>query len=167
MMDSLRSWLLGIIFTAFASGLALEIVPKGQERFLVKMVCGLLAALAILRPVEGILSLSEELPKLDLAYQTSRQAEDYRLDQEKVLATIIAEKIETYIWDKANEQGLECTVRVEVTAGEGLVPLPDRVELDVQYDPVLAEWIEEVVGIPAEKQVWQEERVWESRAESD
>lgn len=166
MMDSFRNWLLGIVFVAFASGLAVELVPKGREQTIVRMVCGILAVLAILRPLGEIPWEGVAASGIAFEQEIRQQAEFYRYDQEKVLAAIIAERTESYIWDKANELGMECAVRVEVSSGGACVPLPDSVEIGAVYDPVLAEWIEEVVGIPAENQIWQEERVWEKRTES-
>lgn len=166
MIDALRSWLLGVVFTSFAAGLAIELVPKGRERALVKMVCGALTALVMLRPLGAIQWEQSSISVGDFAQQTRQQSEYYRSEQEKVLSAIIAERTESYIWDKATELGLECTVRVAVSVGEGSVPLPEWVELDAVYDPVLAVWIEEVVGIPAENQIWLEERAWEKRTEN-
>lgn len=166
MMDAFRSWLLGVVFTAFAAGLAAELVPKGRERALVKMVCGALTALAMLRPLGMICWEQDSVSVGNFTRQTRQQTEHYRLEQEKAFSAIIAERTESYIWDKATELGLECTVRVIVSAGESAVPLPEMVELEAVYDPVLAVWIEEVVGIPAEKQIWLEESAWEKRTEN-
>ena len=166
MIDSLRSWLLGVVFTAFATELSVELVPKGRERTLVKMVCGALMALAMLRPLGAVRWEQESISVGDFSRQIHLQAECYRLEQEKVLSSIIAERTESYIWDKATELGLECTVRVTVSEGGNTVPLPERVGLGTEYDPVLAVWIEEVVGIPAENQIWQEERAWERKKEN-
>ncbi len=166
MMDALRSWLLGVVFTAFATGLAVELIPKGRERALVKMICGMLMALAMLRPLGAVQWEKDTIPAGNFTRRTQQQAEYYRTEQEKTLSAIIAERTETYIWDKAREMGLECTVRVIVSVGESSVPLPETVELDAVYDPALAVWIEEVVGIPAEKQIWLEEYEWGRKTEN-
>lgn len=166
MMDALRTWLLGVVFTAFAAGLANEMVPKGREQALVKMVGGALVALALLRPLGTIQWEKLDIPAGNFSQQVEQQAGVYRNEQEKVLSAIIAERTQSYIWDKATELGLECTVRVSVAGGEGSVPLPEAVEISAAYDPALAVWIEEVVGIPAEKQIWLEESAWEKRTES-
>lgn len=166
MIDALRSWLLGVVFTAFAAGLAIELVPKGREKGLVKMLCGALTALAMLRPLGAVQWEKNTVSAGNFTQQTQQQADYYRSEQEKVLSAIIAERTESYIWDKATELGLECTVRVVVSAGESDVPLPEMVELNAVYDPVLAVWIEEVVGIPAEKQIWLEESAWGRKTEN-
>jgi hypothetical protein len=159
-MDSLRSWLLGVIFSAFAVELAREMVPKGKEKSLLRMVGGILIALAILRPLgTSSMEITSALSG-GVSMDVPEQTEVYRQEQEKALADIIAARLETYIWDKATGLGLECTVRVTVSAGEGMLPLPEKVEIGTAYDSALAAWIEEVVGIPAKKQIWQEGTTW-------
>ena len=166
MMDSLRAWLLGVVLTAFAAGLAGEMVPKGRERAVVRMVGGLLIALALLRPLEMLSGERIDFSEMNLTQQAEEQAEQYRHSREKELSAIIAARIESYIWDKATELGLDCTVKVTVDRDENGVALPETVEIHAVYDPALAVWIEEVVGIPAEKQIWLEDSVWEKETEN-
>lgn len=152
-MDQLKTWLLGVIFTSFACALAGELVPKGRERALVRMVSGLLTVLALLRP----LGLIEREPVSISVGDFSRQAEVYRQEQKNTLSDIIAERLATYIWDKATGLGVVCEVRVMMSCDDSTVPLPESVEIRAAYHPVLAAWLEEVVGISADKQIWLEE----------
>ena len=162
MMVHFKTWLLGVVFTAFACALAGELVPKGKERALVRMVSGALMVLALLRPLGmgawETVSIS--------AGNFSQQAEIYREQQKNALSAIIAERLETYIWDKATGLGIECDVRVGMSCDANSVPVPESVEIRAAYDPVLAAWLEEVVGIPAEQQIWLEERVWTEKTEN-
>ena len=118
MIHALRTWLLGVILTAFAAGLARQIVPQGREQAMVRLAGGLLLTLALLRPLAA-------LPWADLAVeagsfraQTREQEEEYRKNQQEAFSSIIEEKTETYIWDKASELGLACEVSVTAKAGE-------------------------------------------------
>lgn len=91
---------------------------------------------------------------------------DYEAERTTALGTIIAEKTAAYIWDKADELGLSCTVEVTVAVGESGIPLPDTAVITGPYSGELAALIQEEVGIPAEKQIWREESVWSEAAES-
>ena len=162
MMEQLRTWLLGVVLAAFATGLANELVPKGRERALVRMIGGLLMVLALLRPLGTIAWESVSVPTMNF----TDQAENYRREQENALSAIIAERLETYIWDKATELGIKCSVQIEMSCGKSAIPTAETVEVGAVYDPVLAAWLEEVVGIPAEKQIWLEEWVWTEKAEN-
>lgn len=159
----MKSWLLGIVLTSLASGLARQLAPQGKEQAMVRLVCGLLLALAILRPLAG-----QDWDKLEFdldgfTLQASDLSDSYRKNQQEALSAIIAEKTEAYIWDKANRLGLSCAVTVTVSTPEGGVPLPDSVLIRGPYSRELADCLEEEVGIPAEKQIWLEEETWENK----
>ena len=157
-MHELRTWLLGVIFSAFAAGLAVELAPKGHGQAMIRLLGGAVMILALLRPLGMIEWTDATISAAAFAGQIEEQVKTYRSEQENAYAGIIAERLETYIWDKATELGLECTVHVKVSGGEGKILLPESVELGAAYDAALASWIEEVVGIPAEKQIWLEEK---------
>lgn len=163
----MRSWLLGIVFTSLAAGLARQLAPKGREQAMVRLVGGLLLALAILRPLAGGRWEGLELEIGPLELQGEELAETYRKNQQEALSAIIAEKTKAYIWDKANQLGLACQVTVATAAGESGIPLPDTVTILGPYSPALAACIEEEVGLPAEKQIWLEETTWTEKKESE
>jgi len=161
-MGGIKTWLLGIVLTAFAGGLAQELSPKGREQTAVRLVSGLLLALAILRPLAGL--GGGELPEFsgDFAGQAQAQAAAYEKSQREQLSAIIAARTEAYILDKADQLGVACQAVVEVSAGDGL-PMPERVTIIGAYHPALAACIEEEVGIPAAQQNWLEEREWSEK----
>ena len=162
----MKSWLLGIVLTSLAGGLARQLAPQGKEQIMVRLVSGLLLALAILRPLASQDWADLELPAVP-AFQAGEQAAAYRKNQQDALSAIIAEKTEAYIWDKANRLGLTCTVTVTTAAGESGIPLPDTAVIRGPYSGELARCIEEEVGIPAEKLIWLEEEEWQERTENE
>ena len=155
MIAGVRQWLLGVVLTAFAGGLARRLAPKGREQALVGLVCGLLLTLALLGPLAGLRQAEPEW-----AWNGPDQAalaEAYRQDRQTALSAVIAEKTEAYILDKADRLGLACRAAVTAAAGESGIPLPDTVTIYGRFSPELAACIEEEVGIPAEKIIWLEE----------
>ena len=167
MIDGARTWLLGVVLTALAGGLARQLAPQGKEQSMVRLVSGLLLALAILRPLAGNGWDGLELPAGNFSLQSREQAEIYRKNQQETLSAIIAEKTEAYILDKANRLGLDCRVHVTVSAGESGIPLPRSVTVLGAYSPALAECMEEEVGIPAQHQIWLEDKVWQTTKENE
>ena len=133
---------------------------------MVRLVSGLLLALAILRPLAAQDWADLELPAVP-AFQAGDQAAVYRKNQQDALSAIIAEKTGAYIWDKANRLGLTCTVTVTTAAGESGIPLPDAAVIRGPYSGELARCIEEEVGIPAEKLIWLEDEEWQERTENE
>lgn len=162
----MKAWLLGIVLTSLAGGLARQLAPQGKEQAMVRLASGLLLALAILRPLAG---QDWEPPRLEEAFPSeSRELADfYRKNQQDALRAIIEEKTEAYICDKADQLGLSCTVTVTAAAGEDAVPLPEAVTIRGPYSEALARSIEEEVGIPAQQQIWLEEDEWQTRKESE
>lgn len=159
-MSLLRTWLMGIVLTSFAVGLAGQTVPKGRGQSMVRLVGGVLILLAVVRPLNSFMWKDCVVEVGDFRGMLRESREKYSQTRENELCAIIAEKTETYIWDKAIELGMNCRVSVNVAARQNGIPVPDTVEIDGPCDPVLSAWIEEVVGIPAEKQIWQEGSVW-------
>lgn len=167
MMKLIRRWLLGVVLTSFAVGIAQQLLPKGREQAWMRLIGGLLLALALLRPLGDVLWEGPSISTGAWGTMMESQTEIYREQQQKELGAIIAEKLETYIWDKASEMGLEGEVSVSVRMQSSGVPLPDTVTIGTPFNPALSVWLEEVVGVPAEKQLWQEGNAWTTERESD
>ena len=165
-MEGLRQWLLGIVLTAFAAGLARQLAPEGREQAAVRLTGGLLLILAILGPLGSWDGAVPALPAGSFQQAAEAQAADYQAERAEALGAVIAEKTAAYIWDKADALGVPCTVEVTVAPGESGIPLPDTVTVTGPYSEELAALIQEEVGIPAEKQIWREESVWSEVAES-
>lgn len=165
-MTFVRRWLLGIVLTSFAVGTAQQIVPKGRERAWVRLIGGMLLTLSLLRPLGDVFLETPSVSVGSWGKMLETQTETYREEHQKELAAIIAEKLETYIWDKAIESGMDGDVSVCVSIRMSGVPLPDIVTIGAPFDPTLSIWLEEVVGIPAEKQIWQEGNTWTTERES-
>lgn len=163
----MRSWLLGIVLTSLAVGLARQIAPQGKEQSMVRLTGGLLLALAILRPLAGQNWERLELDTDSLRLQETQLADAYRKNQQDTLSAIIAEKTEAYICDKAKQLGLSCTAAVTVSPSEGGIPLPVSVAIRGQFSGELSSWLEEEVGIPAKMQTWLEEEAWQTRKENE
>ena len=163
MIQGARQWLLGVVLTAFAGGLARQLAPKGRERALVGLVCRLLLTLALLEPLAELewAAAARDWP----GPAQAALAESYRQEGQAALSAVIAEKTEAYILDKADRLGLRCAVEVAVSAGESGIPLPDAVTIRGGYSAALAACIEEEVGVPPEKQIWLEEETWTRESE--
>ncbi len=158
MMAAARAWLTAVVSVTLLLSVIQMLTPKGRLREITSFVGGLLLLAVLLRPL-GSVDLSAVSLNLDAYRQTveQRQAE---LEQEgqKELVGLIEAELESYISDKAADMGL--TLRVQVTVepdGSGVpVPVPVSVELTGPRSEVLSRWLETELGVPAERQVWNE-----------
>ena len=166
-MAAAGRWLTGVVLTAFAGSLARSLAPKGRGEAAVRLASGLLLALAVLQPLGSLAGASADLGLADLTRDAQEQAERWRGENQAALSAIIEERCASYIWDKADRLGLACRVSVRCAPGEGGVPLPDTVTVAGPYSEALSAWIQEEVGIPAEKQIWLEEDTWSGNEEKN
>ena len=85
--------------------------------------------------------------------QRQAELEDTR---EEELAALIRSETETYISDKAADMGLTLRVQVTVEPDGSGVPAPVSVELTGPRSEALSRWLETELGVPTERQVWNE-----------
>ena len=154
MMDAVREWLSSVVAAALLVSVAQSMVPEGSIRKIAGFTGGLILLAVLLQP-----ALRTDLSALHLRFEdyeaavAERQAE-LEEDQDRALADIIAERTEAYILDKASDLGLEISLRVETELDQEGLPIPAAVEIEGPRSEELATYLEEELGIPAERQVW-------------
>ena len=167
MIGAVREWLAAVVAVSLLLAAVQSLVPEGNLKRIASFTGGLLLLLVLLQPLED---LTGSLAAPDFG-KYSRTVQDRQAELEQAEETLLAEGIASrtaaYIWDKANQLGLDCTVSVAAAPGEGGIPLPESVTVRGRYSGELARWLEEEVGIPAEKQIWLEEEAWQKRKESE
>ncbi len=158
MREGLESWVRALAAAGLFTGAVITLAPGGKAGKTLRLVCALLLMAVLLSPL-GRMDFSacaEELSRQrllgsDLSGRGEREAL-------RLLGSIIQEKTEAYILDKAAELKVPAVMaRVTLVPGEE-VPYPWSAELWVegsgQGDPALAEVLEGELGIPRERQVW-------------
>ena len=156
MMAAAREWLTAVAAVTLLLSVAQLLVPPGNLREIASFVGGLILLAAIMQPLLKI-DLSDI--QLDFSFYQGtveqRQAELENTQKEKLTSLIEAET-EAYISDKAKSMGLTLKVRVTAEADEGGMPVPVRVEITGPWSGGLSGWLETELGLPAERQVWNE-----------
>lgn len=157
MMDWIREWLLGVTATALLAALADCLILQGAIRRIARLTGGLLMMVALLRPLESLPLEGLSLSFADYQRQVSELTEHYRREQNTAYSAIIEEEIGAYIVDKAAGMGLRTEASVTAAPDEAGLPMLQEVRLTIPEDPLLSDWLETELGIPAEAQYWQEE----------
>ena len=152
-MDYLRQWLLSVVSCAFFVSLVDQLTPNGAVRQLVRFGGGLVLLLCLLRPL-GAAELTELLPEIEpLSDERAALETQYREESDHALATVIAERTGAYIEDKARALGLHVAAEVSVREIDGTLR-PDSAVLYGAESEVLAEILENELGIARDRQEW-------------
>lgn len=157
MKAAVSEWIRTVAGTSLLCCCAMYLCPKGRVRDALRVVCGVVLALALISPVEefDFRSYSESLA----VYRA--QAEDINAMADEAYSSLTRSVIEqeyaAYISDKAAEQGLalsSVTVGVE-WGGDGVwYPLEAYISGTEQAKAALMPVIERELGIPEERQYW-------------
>lgn len=159
MSELIRNWLLSITGASMLLAVAEHIVQEGINRRIVRLAGGLILALLALNP---ILRLDEEmLGEAVTRFEAEVQMGSEELDLKKdfLYESIIEDKTEAYILDKAKELGLNCQVSV-FAAWDGEVPVPHSVKIrgiwTQQQKDELSQMMETELGISKSLQRFEE-----------
>lgn len=155
MMEFIRNWILGLAGAAVFCAVATELTPKGPVKAVLRCVCGVVMAGALLSP---LLDFDFPAYSLNLARYRASAAEVEAEAAEisgALNRRVIEEALEAYILDKAQTLGTPLA-DADVTARwstEG-VWAPVAAELNGRENETLSGWIEAELGIPREAQTW-------------
>ena len=155
MTELLRRWILGLAGTAIICAAAAALTPKGQVKKVVQLLCGAVMTVALLSPL-----LEPDLGDYGLNLSKYRAGAEALAGKGTELRqsldrSIIEEKLEAYILDKARELDAELTA-VQVTvqwSTEGFW-YPVSAVMDGPYHARLSRLTEAELGIPAKAQTW-------------
>ena len=153
-MEALRQYVISVVAGAILCGIALRLVPKGALSQIMKLLCGLILTLCVLRPMvkaELLNSIRFDGSFFDDAVSTAALGEEYSA---RAIRDIIKSETEAYILDKARSLGAKILAEVSLTT-DG-VPAGVRVtgSLSPYAKAALADYISRELGISKENQVW-------------
>lgn len=157
MVAALREWITSVVVVTLLLSVTQTLLPEGGVRRIASFTGGLLLLVALLHPVLGA-----DLKRLEWELEPYRAAVRDRQEEleeagEKELSALIAQRTAAYIWDKAEELGLQVAVRVTVEPDENGVPVPAAVEVTGPPSEALADYLERELGISRERQDWKDE----------
>ena len=155
MIETVRTWLTAVAAVTLLLSVVQQLVPPGSLRETASFAGGLILLTVLLQPLAALRGAD-----LDLSFQDCRQAVEQQQTEledrrQTELAALIESATAAYISDKADSMGLALEARVTAEAADG-VPVPVRVTLTGEKSGELSRWLETELGIPAERQVWNE-----------
>lgn len=154
MIEAARSWIVAVAAASLLVSAARSLIPEGPIAKLAGLVGGLALLLTVTGPLLKAGDLDLELDYGHYAAQIQQRQAALEMESGEAMAELIAEKTQAYILDKATSLGLEGTVRVTTEPGPEGLPIPAGAEWTGPASPALAEYMEQTLGIPRERQVW-------------
>jgi stage III sporulation protein AF len=156
-MELVRTWIVSVVTVSMLLNLVRLLTPKGSVQKIASFTGGLILLLALLQPLA-----KAELSKLVTDVGTYSEAVELRQkelvgEKENQLRQRIEERTAAYISDKAKTLGTEVSAEVKTAPSPEGIPVPVEAEIAGAYTRELAEYIEQDLGIPAERQVWCED----------
>ncbi len=158
MMTELGRYLGRVVCVCALTTLVRCLIRGGAVRKPLEFACGLLILLTILQPLvhTDAVGLSAAIGRL--MTQTTDAERESRAYNARLVADVIKEKTEAYIWDKASEEKFTPTeVSVEVSFG-GTYPYASGVKIGGPYTDLqkkrIGSWIESMLAIPEDRQQW-------------
>lgn len=158
-MSVLTEWLRALVGAAVFCALALALCPEGRPKRVLRAACGVVMAAALLSPVVELdmQALPEAIARYGEAARTVADGAEEEAD--RLNRTIIERECAAYILDKADALGLSAS-EASVTARwseEGFwYPWECRVSCAEGGRAALSRAIEAELGIPPERQSWEE-----------
>jgi len=155
--ELLRKWILSLTGTALICAAALRLTPEGRVKRVVRLLCGVSMAAALLSPLMGTALETYPLELARYRAQAAAAAEEGTAIRAGLDRDIIEREMEAYILDKARSLGLELRgVHVALRWSTEGVWLPESAELTGPYSARLAQLMEAELGIPRSAQNWSE-----------
>lgn len=149
-------YVISVIAAALICGVVLGFLQSGTTKELVKLICGLFLAFAILQPLLGF-ELSDLTAVMETYGDEARKLtkEGQELAAESKAAIITAET-EAYIQDKAASLHASIEAHVTLSEDEPLVPVSANIRGSISpyARSVLSAYLEEELGIAKENQQW-------------
>ena len=155
MIELIRTWVLALTGAAAFCAVATELTPKGPVKSVVRTVCAVSLAAALLSPL-----LKFDFPAYALSMARYRDgaaalAEAGRETGAELNRRVIEERLAAYILDKARYLGADITeARVTLKWDARGLWYPVAAEIAGDYSGVLSECIAAELGVPAEAQTW-------------
>lgn len=156
-MESLGNYILSVTSAAILLAVLLTLLSKnGSTSSLLRLIGGLFLTFTLVVPLtdlklddifDSFLNISSDGNSIAAYGQECYQTE---------LASIIKQRCEAYILDKA--ASCQASLEVEVTLSQESIPVPIAARLQGNVSPYarnsLEQWLQHDLGIPKEQQIW-------------
>ncbi len=134
-----------------------ELCPKGTVKSVVKLLCGMVMALALISPLINMEPAQYPLNLAGYRLMAEEAAANGKSESDALSRTIIEEQCRAYILDKGQTLGADIQgAGVKLRWSEEGFWYPVECEIEGRYHSGLAAAISSELGLGDESQVWKE-----------
>ena len=156
-MNSISHYVLTVLCAAIITAIIIRISEKNQTTGnIIKMICVVFMTLSVITPLLKI-KYGDASSYID-SYRSDadRIVSEARNETANALMSVIKEKTQSYIVNKAAANGADIIATVDITEPDTLTP--DIITIEGEVSPYVKEIIKKAIseelGIPEEKQIW-------------
>lgn len=155
-MEAVRQYILSVVCMVMICGVAQVLFSVGSAGTILKIICGLLVTITVLRPVikDRMFAWDENF---SLMSENGEMAvSEGQLAAEKSLAQLITDKTRTYILNKASQMGADIAVEVVLNSEYPFEPVHVTIKGTVSpyVRKQLAQCISNELSIAEDDQIW-------------
>ena len=154
----MKDWLVSVAAASLLSSAALALCPEGRVKRILRLVCGVMCALALASPVLALDVTTVSAAMAEYGQAAEKITSSAEEEKKMLERTYIEERCEAYILDKAAQLGAALSAASVLARWdeEALVWFPWEASLNGPQDIRLSRAIEADLGIPAQRQRWQD-----------
>lgn len=156
-MDSIRTYLLGVIATAVICSLVQKLMTqKCAYSIIIKLMSGLVLAFAVVAPLTDLTTPGMNGLSDAYVYEASMAVEEGKQSTKEAMSKVILEQTKSYILDKAAEMNVNLHVQIKLSDDE--IPRPLSITLSGSIAPYAKNQMQTIIerdlGIRKENQKW-------------
>lgn len=154
-MEGLGEYILSVVCAAILCGLVTGISGREQTAGkILQLVCGLFLTLTVIRPIAAV--RLEEIVRFSQSMEAdaAMALETGRTCYEDALASVIQEKTQAYILDKAQSLDAKIQVQVALAADHTIAEVVLTGQVSPYARSKLQEMLSSELGIAKERQIW-------------
>lgn len=156
MIETLRSWIIGVIVAVLVCSFILEVTPDGRVKAVVRFACGIMVSIALVGIVMDFDYGSLSMYLAEYRENANNVALSAAENASKETRFIIEEKCEAYILDKAENSDISVSVSAKWSDNGYWYPYEVQISGAISESDreTLTRIIESELGVPEENQTW-------------
>lgn len=159
-MGTFTNWIRGLVAASVMTALSAQMIPRGPVKKITEVVCGVMLMGFLLNPIAKADGTAFSYALADYRRMTAELTQDMEAEEKQLLRAYIEQKCGAYILDEAQALGMTDLEAQVYASWENESWIPKEVHFKGQCSDgqraQLTGFVEAELGIPRERQIWNE-----------